>query len=123
MSNKVKLILYTEILCIIQIVLFLFPILLTTRFYMLAFLIPVNALLSWFVIKKVEKMYYKKYNTLSSLLYNICPLIGITILYIINAVFIKSEALFDLTIYYVLIFIVIYILNFVYILNCLKHKK
>ena len=123
MSKNIRLLFYVELLCIIQVLLFLFPILITERLFIVGMLIPFNGVLSLLVIKEVEKMYYKKYNTWSSLLYMICPLLGMVLLYIINAVFIKNEAFLEVSLYYVVLFTVVYLFNFIYILIKGKHKK
>ncbi len=123
MSKNIRLLFYVELLCIIQVLLFLFPILITERLFVVGMLIPFNGVLSLLVIKEVEKMYYKKYNTWSSLLYMICPLLGMALLYIINAIFIKNEAFFEVSLYYVVLFTVVYLFNFIYLLIKGKHKK
>lgn len=82
-------------------------------YYISAFLL--NTLCTWFFIKNIEKMYYPKYDKLSSMLYNICPFIGVVILYLIAKYIFKSE-ITGMFLYFVYLFLSVYIFNGLYIL-------
>lgn len=82
-------------------------------YYISVFLI--NTVCAWFFIKNIEKLYYPKYDKLSSMLYNICPFIGVVILYLIAKYILKSE-ITGIFLYFVYLFLSVYIFNGLYIL-------
>ena len=103
---------------IVQILFFLLP-LYTNNLFIEGATFTINIILTWVFIKDLEKEYYKKYNKVSSILYMSCPLVGIIILMLllnkyIDKIFIN---------YYIYLFIGIFILNILYIIRCLVHKK
>ena len=81
--------------------------------YISVFLI--NTVCVWFFIKNIEKLYYPKYDKLSSMLYNLCPFIGVVILYLIAKYILKSE-ITGMFLYFVYLFLSVYIFNGLYIL-------
>ena len=73
------LITYLIVLTVSQIVFFVIPFIYGS-FLGTTFGFSFNVLVTWFALKQIEMLYYKKYDKLSSMLYNICPLIGVSIL-------------------------------------------
>lgn len=83
----------------------------------------INALLTFVIIKMVEKKYYKKYNELNSLLYNICPLLGILLIFFFVEKIYSSDSILFLKNYYIITFLLYYIINAIYLIICkLKHS-
>ena len=125
MKNKrlVKIIKYTFLFILIQVLFAAIPLVLVSydKYLFIAFM-PINSFLSWLILKQIEKMYYKKYDRWMSMLYNICPLIGIIVvfggIYYIN----QSKACLLLLYYYIPIFVLIYLMNFSYIIIKRTHK-
>ena len=118
-----KLLKYTFLFLIVQILLVLLPMIIENNIpYITEILFIINAIICWYIIKQVEMLYYKKYNKLSSMLYNICPLIGICLLFGISYYFTKSEDILLLMKYYIPLFVVIYFINLIYVLIKIKHK-
>ena len=121
--NIIKLLKYTCLFLFAQILLAILPIIIDTNIpYINEVFFTINAILSWYIIKQVEMLYYKKYNKLSSMLYNICPLIGICLLLGISYYLYKSDSILFLIKYYIPLFITIYFINFIYIIFKIKHK-
>lgn len=77
----------------------------------------INVLGTFLIIKLVEKQYYKKYNKINSLLYNLCPLLGVSIIFIIVYRICKLEMLDYLMKYYICLFLSVYLFNIVYIIE------
>ena len=88
--------------------------------YISAFLL--NTVCAWFFIKNIEKMYYPKYDKLSSMLYNICPFIGVILLYLFDKYILKSE-MSVMFLYFVYLFLSVYIFNGLYVLFKIIFKK
>ena len=72
-----------------------------------------NMICTWYIIKNIEKGYYKNYNKINSMLYMSCPLIGISIVTYIFYRITHIEVVFN---YYISLFIGIFIVNIIYIL-------
>ena len=116
-SNKLKIIKYIFLLVITEIALLVVPF----TMYNLSFdfdyiCFSLNAVLCWHYIKQIEKLYYKNYDKLSSMLYNICPLIGISLLLGLSYYITKAESILFLLEYYLQLFITIYLINLVYVI-------
>ncbi len=77
----------------------------------------INVLGTFIIIKLVEKEYYKKYNKINSLLYNVCPLLGVSIIFIIIYKIFKLEVLYYLTKYYISLFVGVYLVNVIYVIT------
>lgn len=83
----------------------------------------INMFLTFLIIKGIEKKYYKKYDKLASLLYNICPLLGVSIIFIVIYQLKKLEVIMYLIKYYIPLFIGVYVINIIYvILKKIKHS-
>lgn len=83
----------------------------------------INVICTFIIIKRIEKRYYKKFNKLSSLLYNLCPLLGVSILFIIINYLFPIPAISYLKMYYITVFILAYLINIIYIIICnFKHS-
>ncbi len=109
---------------------FIVEFLFITLFYTLFFeskivsiiLFIINIIYTWVLIKSIEKKYYSKYDKFSSMLYNICPLIGVVILYLLDKYIFRSD-LSLMFLFFVYIFLGEYILNVIYILSKRLFKK
>lgn len=110
----VKLIKYFVIFLGIQIVALEFSVFANNIVNVSMFLI--NAFLSFIIIKRIEKRYYQKYRQLASALYNLCPLLGVSIFLLVLNYFWKEVFIHYLMNYYITLFIVIYIINLIYLL-------
>lgn len=110
------------LLFLVQVFFLLLPIIIDNISYLTYISFIFNAIVSWYIIKQIEKIYYKKYNKWSSMLYNICPLLGVTVSLSILYYIYKSDNLLFLMKYYIPLFIVIYIINLIYVLVNIKHK-
>lgn len=103
---------------LIQIVFFIIPLIHFNEVIQGIFL-SLNIFLTWLTIKKVEKGYYKNYNKVMSMLYMICPVIGISLtMYVI---YLFTHELF-LCKYYVTLIVGVYLLNTLYIIGCYIFK-
>lgn len=76
----------------------------------------INMFLTFIIIKDIEKKYYKKYDQLSSMLYNICPLLGVTGIFVIIYKLFKREVILYLIKYYIPLYIGVYIVNIGYLI-------
>lgn len=86
-------------------------------------LVSINSIITFYIIKSVEKIYYKKYNKLNSLLYNLCPLIGVSIMFIILSNVFNNMLINYLRNYYIITYILAYIINAIYlIISKLRHS-
>lgn len=91
--------------------------LLMVRFKSIYFLsIIFNSIITFYMIKCIEKMYYKKYNRINSLLYNLCPLIGISLIFLLLSSLIKYDFIIFLRDYYICVFLIYYMINALYII-------
>lgn len=99
-----------------QIIFFLIPILIYNKI-VVEVSIVLNSLISWWLIKNVEKLYYKKYNDWNSLLYMICPLLGeVFILGLLSHIW-KLPSLIFLFKYYLIVYILVYVINIFYVVK------
>lgn len=112
---KRKILKYLFLLLISQILFFIIPTLLYNK-WLIGVTLLINAFISWFMIKRVEKLYYAKYNNLSSLLYMSCPLIGVITLMSIFYLITKMTSIYLLLQYYFIVYILVYIINIIYLL-------
>jgi len=113
----IKIIKYIFLLLITEIILFVIPLMIyNIPTYIVNIFFSMNAIISWYYIKQIEKLYYKKYNKLSSMLYNICPLIGISLLLGITYYIFKLDSILFLIQYYIPLYITIYLINLIYII-------
>ncbi len=122
MKKALKLTKYAFLLFLVQVFLLILPIIIDNISYITYISFIINAFISWYIIKQIEKIYYKKYNKWSSMLYNICPLLDITVSLSILYYIYKSDSILFLMKYYIPLFIVIYIINLIYVLVNIKHK-
>ena len=122
MKKALKLTKYAFLLFLVQVFLLILPIIIDNISYITYISFIINAFISWYIIKQIEKLYYKKYNKWSSMLYNICPLLDITVSLSILYYIYKSDNILFLMKYYIPLFIVIYIINLIYVLVNIKHK-
>lgn len=81
----------------------------------------INMTLTFLIIKGIEKKYYKKYDRLTSMLYNLCPLLGISIIFSVIYQLFKLDVIMYLIKYYIPLFIGVYVINFIYLI--FKKKK
>lgn len=82
-----------------------------------------NSIITFYTIKCIEKIYYKKYNKINSLLYNLCPLIGISFIFFALSSLIKYDFIIFLRDYYICVFIIYYMINILYIIiSKIKHS-
>ena len=109
-NNKLKIVKYIFLLLITELALLVFPFMMDYIWF------TMNAVLCWYYIKQIEKMYYKKYDKLSSMLYNICPLIGVSLMLGLSYYITKEESIIYLLEYYLQLFIAIYLINLVYVI-------
>ncbi len=122
-NNKLKIIKYIFLLLITEIALLVVPFMMYNLSFDLDYIcFTINAVLCWYYIKQIEKLYYTRYDKLSSMLYNICPLIGICLLLSISYYLYKSDSILFLIKYYIPLFVTIYFINFIYIIFKIKHK-
>ncbi len=96
---------------------------LSGNLYVIIYTFAINAYLTWFIIKKIERKYYSKYNDFASQLYNICPLLGVAIIFGGIFYFWRTAAMGMLLIYYLGLFGVVYVINFIYVLDNVYSKK
>jgi hypothetical protein len=122
MKKALKLTKYAFLLFLVQVFLLILPIIIDNISYITYISFIINAFISWYIIKQIEKIYYKKYNKWSSMLYNICPLLDVTVSLSILYYIYKSDNILFLMKYYIPLFIVIYIINLIYVLINIKHK-
>lgn len=108
-------ILKNVIYLIVSQVVLLSSLMITNKFVSLLMFI-VNAFVTWGIIKRVEKRYYKKYNHFASMLYNICPLIGVSIILYLLSISLELDSIWYLFKYYLGVFLVGYIFNSIYVL-------
>ena len=107
------------LLLIIQGICFVCPVIIY-KDYLICIGFIVNVILSWILIKRVEKMYYPKYNKINSMLYMICPVIGVSLISFIIYLITKETFIMR---YYIILVSAIYGANLVYILyNYIKNK-
>ncbi|HPZ23478.1 MAG TPA: hypothetical protein PLC25_01375 [Bacilli bacterium] len=109
------LITYLIVLTVSQIVFFVIPFIYGS-FLGTTFGFSFNVLVTWFALKQIEMLYYKKYDKLSSMLYNICPLIGVSILLAIIYFITRFDYVIILLKYYVPLFMCVYVINLIYII-------
>lgn len=110
------------ILFILQVILLFIPAILNSIVVRIICWI-MNMVLTFLIIKGIEKKYYKKYDKLSSLLYNICPLLGVSIFFIAIYQLLKLEVIMYLIKYYIPLFIGVYVINLIYVLiRNIKHS-
>ena len=115
--KTLKILKYIFLLLITEIALFVLPMMLYDWYdYTINITFTLNAVLSWYYIKEIEKLYYKKYDKLSSMLYNVCPLIGVILLSIVSYSILKLESSYILIGYYVPLYIAIYLINLIYVI-------
>ena len=115
--KTIKIIKYIFLLLVTQIVLFMVPTMINFSYgYSDSIFFTLNVVLSWYYIKQIEKLYYKKYDKLASMLYNVCPLIGISLLTGITYYFTKLDSVLFLVKYYIPLYIAIYLINLIYII-------
>lgn len=123
-KNLIK---YVLLILLSQILLFILPVIFINLFkitFINITLIILNSLVTWYCIKKVERLYYHKYNKASSLLYNACPLIGVALVFLIIYKISNNSGILYLAYYYVSLFSIIFFINFVYIsINIIKNNK
>ena len=113
-----KLIIATIEIILLQVLFFVLPYIASGLFIQGA-CFSLNVILTFIVIKKIEKEYYKnKSKKLISLLYMVCPLIGMSILSYISYLILKDLIFVK---YYIPMFIAIYILNILYLIK--YHKS
>jgi hypothetical protein len=122
MKKALKITKYAFLLFLVQVFLLILPIIIDNISYITYISFIINAFISWYIIKQIEKIYYKKYNKWSSMLYNICPLLDVTVSLSILYYIYKSDNILFLMKYYIPLFIVIYIINLIYVLINIKHK-
>ena len=103
---------------IIQILCFIIPSIFFNTFFQGA-CFAINVILTWIFIKNVEKVYYKNYNKFNSMLYMICPVIGISLSMWLVYILTKE---FYLVNYYIALIIGVYILNLLYVIKCYIKK-
>jgi len=107
-----KIILSTFGILLTQIVFFLVP----TFFFgksINAYLVYVNAFFTFLLIKYIEIYFYKeKASGPMSMIYNICPFIGISLLAFIVSKLIHDNIIFN---YYLSISVYMYLLNIIYL--------
>ena len=116
-NNKLKIIKYIFLLLITEVALFVVPTLMYDVFVDLSnILFSLNAVLCWYYIKQIEKLYYKRYDKLPSMLYNICPLVGIILLFELSYFITRADSILFLMEYYLQLFISIYMINLIYII-------
>ena len=116
-SNKLKIVKYIFLLLITELALLVFPFMMYDLTFDMDYIcFTMNAVLCWYYIKQIEKMYYKKYDKLSSMLYNICPLIGVSLMLGLSYYITKEESIIYLLEYYLQLFIAIYLINLVYVI-------
>lgn len=108
-----KLVIKNSILLLLtQILLFIIPgLYLCKEVSYIGFIL--NIIVTWIIIKNVEKKYYKNYYKSWSLLYMICPVIGVLLLSYIIYLTTKETFLIN---YYIALIIGVYILNIIYII-------
>ena len=113
----IKIIKYIFLLTITEVALLLVPHLMYDTLLDYAYIFfALNAVLCWYYIKQIEMLYYKNYDKLSSMLYNICPLIGICLMLGATYYITKEESVLFLLEYYLQLFITIYLINLIYII-------
>jgi hypothetical protein len=116
-NNKLKIIKYIFLLLITEIALLVVPFMMYNLSFDLDYIcFTINAVLCWYYIKQIEKLYYTRYDKLSSMLYNICPLIGISLLLGLSYYITKEESILFLLEYYLQLFITIYLINLIYVI-------
>ena len=71
-----------------------------------------NVIVTWLIIKSVEKKYYKNYDKYWSMLYMLCPLIGIILITTIFQLIGIDSAILT---YYTALIISVYFANIIYI--------
>lgn len=106
---------YIVVLAVLEIIYLVIPNIIEISFIAHTMFI-LNIISTWFIIKQIEKKYYQKYNKISSMLYNLCPILGITLLLLIVYYFSKLEAYLYLLIYYLVLFSGVLCLNLIYII-------
>lgn len=112
---KKKICEYLFLLIISQIFFFIIPIILFSKSIIMASAL-INVFLSFAIIKHVEKLYYKKYNTFYSMLYMSCPLIGIVLVFGSLSIILKLHSINFLFRYYLMVYICVYIIDFFYVI-------
>lgn len=110
------------VLFIVQAILLIVPTLFHNMIINLICL-AINMILTFIIIKGIEKKYYKKYDRLASMLYNLCPLLGVSIIFIVIYQLSKQEAIKYLLEYYIPLFIGIYLINIMYLVIVKFTKK
>ncbi len=106
---------YLFLLIISQLAFFIIPMFVYNKI-IIAFTLLINAFVSWYIIKNVEKLYYKRYQTFHSLLYMICPLIGEIVVFGVLYIIFKLPSVFFLLKYYLVLYILVYIINIIYVI-------
>lgn len=75
----------------------------------------INGLLSWYIIKSIEKKYYQRYQSYFSILYMSCPLIGVILLSGLLYYF-SIPGISYLTSYFCKLYLLIFIINIGYVI-------
>ncbi len=110
------------VLFVLQIILLFMPAFINYSVVNIIFWL-INIIFTFMIIKDVEKKYYKRYDKLSSMLYNLCPLLGVSIIFIIMYTLFKGEVILYLIKYYIPLYIGVYIVNIGYLIyKKLRHS-
>ena len=91
---KKKLISTVLLLILGQLVLFFLPLVIGSVInnYLAVYICMIfNSLFTFYLVKKVEKEYYSKYNKINSMLYMVCPFLGIIALIVLLSEIFKSS--------------------------------
>lgn len=112
---KKELVVNLLFLFLVNAFLFFVPLLLNNKFLIILFFF-INAYVSWMILKKIEKGYYKRYKNFFSLLYMSCPLIGVSVLIVLLYYFKRSLMFKTLMFYYIPLYLVILVINLGYII-------
>ena len=114
-----KMLITIILILVVQVVCFVLPMMLLIE-YLIGLGLVLNCVISWLLIKKVEKGYYSKYNKLSSMLYMLCPIIGVSLLVIVFYLIYKEAFIMN---YYLILMSSIYCINGIYVMNNYIDKK
>ena len=80
-----------------------------------------NSLFTFYLVKKVEKEYYSKYNKINSMLYMVCPFLGILALTYLIELFGKAYQYKLFFYYYIIVYGLVLFINIIYII--FQHKR
>ena len=98
----------------LQVIFFIIPIAFYNDFdYVYAMCFVLNMIFTWYIIKSIEKEYYKNYNKINSMLYMLCPLTGVSL---ITYIFYRITNIEVVINYYIPLYIGVFIVNIIYIL-------